>query len=58
MEVPQETLYVAILNKKNVLFSSSFFNYTKSKNRRAEQVLPGGTGICRRGRKWGKGVGG
>jgi hypothetical protein len=39
---------------KNVIF----FPFTKSENRRAEQVLPRDTGASGRGRRWGKGMGG
>jgi hypothetical protein len=50
-----ETPCVAILSK-NVFF----FSFTKSENRKAEQVLPGGRGSMPvgLGRKWEKGVGG
>jgi hypothetical protein len=34
------------------------FSFTKSENRRAEQVLLGGVGTDERGRKRGKGIGG
>jgi hypothetical protein len=37
----------------------SFFSFTISENRSAEQVLPEGEGdTSGRGRRWGKGVGG
>jgi hypothetical protein len=40
--------------KKGFLF---FFSYTKSENRRAEQVLTNGVGTCGRREEGGKGVG-
>jgi hypothetical protein len=51
----KETPCIAILNKPKCHFFSSF---TKSENRRVEQVLSGGVGTSGRGRRWEKGVGG
>jgi hypothetical protein len=44
----KETPCAAILNKQKYLL---FFSFTKSDNRRAEQILPGGVGTTRRGRR-------
>jgi hypothetical protein len=54
-DLPQDTPHVAILNKQKC----HFFSFTKSENRRAEQVLPGGGGVGtrRRCKEVGKGCG-
>jgi hypothetical protein len=36
----------------------SFFSFTKSENRRAEQILPEWDAPVGMGRRWGKGIGG
>jgi hypothetical protein len=50
----KETPCVAILNKQKC----HFFSFTKLEKRREGQVLPGEGGTSRRGRMWGKSVGG
>jgi chloramphenicol O-acetyltransferase len=53
MEVTQgNTLYSYLKQAKIPFFSSFFFAYTKSENRRVEQVLPGE--VCT-ARRWGNG---
>jgi hypothetical protein len=42
MEMSQGNSLVALLNKQQSLFFFFFFSFTKSENRQAEQVLPGG----------------
>jgi hypothetical protein len=49
-KVHKEAPCIAILNKQNVIL----FSFTKSENRRAKQILPGGIGTregkgCRKG---------
>jgi hypothetical protein len=54
----KETHYVAFLNKqKNIIFYF-FISFTKSGNRRVEQVLPGETGTLWCGEEVGNGEGG
>jgi hypothetical protein len=52
MEVPQETPWVAILNKQKCHFF--FLSFAKSENRRAEQALSGRVDTSGRGEKVGK----
>jgi hypothetical protein len=58
VECQKETPCVAVLNKQNVIFFLLFFSYTKSENRRAEQVLPGEAGTGGSGEEGGNGEGG
>jgi hypothetical protein len=53
MEVPQENTLYSYLKQKCHFFFLFLFSYTKSENRRAEQVLSRGIGTGRRGRRWG-----
>jgi hypothetical protein len=54
MEVPQGNSLCSYLKQTKM----SFFSFTKSENRRMEQVLPGGLVSVGGGKRWGKGVGG
>jgi hypothetical protein len=51
MEVPQRNSLCSYLKQAKL----SFFSFTKSENRRAEQVLPGEVGTSGRGEEAGKG---
>jgi hypothetical protein len=56
MEMPQGNSLCSYLKQaKMSFFIFSCFSYTKSENRRVEQVLPGRAGSSRRRRRWGNG---
>jgi hypothetical protein len=53
MEVPEGNSLSSYLKQSKMSFFF-IFSYTKSENRRAEQVLPGGIGTSGRGEEVGK----